>query len=245
MFNKDGDGNDGNDLLSSEKYIIRRVEVTTKKRPKLKLTEKQRSKLLKEELDYCTRAYISRFTVTKAVTELDSLHDLEGEAYLFFNSCLDKFDRSRLGKISKVDKEGKGNEKTLNFYFKNFFNNRVNFIACDNVREAKKAGQIIDSDNSMIEDDLFESHISTPDIFEDEIDSEIYDALLLGIKKLSWAARDYFKYKIQQDLSAPEVRKRLGKSYNVARIEYENFLKNFKDEFGKMSGRVLKRGKKE
>lgn len=213
-----------------EEYIVRKPEINTKKKPKLPLTRLEREKLEREELDYCIKAYVSKFKVSKSFTTYDEVDDLKTEAFLFMRSCFDKFDKKRLGKIAKKDKEGKKSEKTLNFYFKNFFNTRINYLSLDIINSAKKAGQI-STVESEFSDDLFESlekNFSTTLTGGEE--SEMYTLLTTGAARLSKPAQIYFNYKLLNQFTVPQVKKILMGDYQQAKLEVDNYIKNFKQD---------------
>jgi hypothetical protein len=64
---------------------------------------------------------------------------------------MDKFDKTKCGKIQKYDEPGKDKPKSLEFYFLNYFYGRVNFMACDTRTDKRKRGMVGSQATSMDE----------------------------------------------------------------------------------------------
>lgn len=128
--------------LSPETFYVRRYESKTNERPDKPLTDKEREYLTKTCLKKCISSYVARMTGSGLVSGTDTINDLPGEAFIAFKNIMDKFDKSKCGKIQKYDVPGKTNPKSLEFYFYTYFCGRVNWMACDTRTEKKKRGMV-------------------------------------------------------------------------------------------------------
>lgn len=128
--------------LGTETYYIRKYESNTKVPPKDPLTSEEKEFLKTTLANKCLAAYVARMTSSGLQNDLDMIQDLHGESWAALDNILDKFDKSKCGKIEKYDVPGAKNPKSLEFYFYNYFCHRVNFMACDTRTEKRKRGMI-------------------------------------------------------------------------------------------------------
>lgn len=217
--------------LSLETYYGRRYESNTKNAPKKPLSKKERAHLTETCLKKCISAYISRMTASGLLTGLDSVDDLKNEAWIAMENIMDKFDKSKCGKIVKYDEPGKDKPKSLEFYFLNYFYGRVNFMACDTRSEKKKRG-LIGNQASSVDEVVYnpEDESANPENMH-KFDS--LKKLSTEIAKLPEPVQKLFDEIYIQGLSTEDLKSR-HTDYLKLRRSLGQFLKEFETKNQKL-----------
>jgi hypothetical protein len=98
---------------------------TSRKKPKKRLTSKQRERLLKNCLSQCQAGFRKAFLGYNPTK--DEIEDILQDAAGAMLQCLDRFDTSKRN-IGKTNEPGPKSPKTLEFHFINFFQNYINLL---------------------------------------------------------------------------------------------------------------------
>jgi hypothetical protein len=210
--------------LALETYYGRRFESGTKNPPVKPLTKKERKYLHENCFKKCVSAYVSRMTASGLLSGVDSVNDLTSEAYVAFENIMDKFDKSKCGKIQKYDEPGPTAPKSLDFYFLNYFYGRVNFMAVDTRTEKRKRG-MIGSQSSSVDEVVYnpEDRSSAPDR------AHKFDSLRFMIQALETqpvAIQELFYQIYHEGLKTHELKK-VHPDYLKLRRALGGFLKDF------------------
>ena len=211
--------------LSPEVWFNRRYESNTKTAPTKPLTKKERKMLTETCLKRCQAAYISRMTASGLKCNLDSVDDLKSEAWIAMENIMDKFDKSKCGKIVKYDKEGKDQPKSLEFYFINYFFGRVNFMACDTRTVKQKRGMIGGTSSSM--DEISYNPADTGSSPDANYRFDALNMLTAELKKQPDSVRALFDQIYNEGLSAEEL-KTMHKDYLKVRRALGSFINEFR-----------------
>lgn len=210
--------------LGLETYFGRRYESNTKIKPSKPLTKKERKFLHETCFKKCLSAFISRMTASGLMSNLDGIPDLTGEAYIAFNNIMDKFDKSKCGKIEKYDVPGKDKPKSLEFYFLNYFYGRVNFMAVDTRSEKRKRG-MIGSQTSSVDEVVY----NPEDRSADPERAHKYDSIHLlreALNKQPEPVQNLFNDVYIEGLTTSELKER-HPDYLKLRRALSGFIKEF------------------
>jgi hypothetical protein len=213
--------------LSLETYYGRRFESATKNPPKKPLTKKEREYLVETCWKKCLSAYISRMTASGLLSGVDTLEDLKGEAWIAMTNIMDKFDKSKCGKIQKYDEPGKDKPKSVEFYFLNYFYGRVNFMAVDTRSEKKRRG-MIGSQSSSVDEVVYNPE-------DKSINPEskyAYDSLRYLTRELDkqpTGVKELFDEIYVHGLSTSELKERHADYLKLRRL-LGSFLKDFESK---------------
>lgn len=197
------------------------LESKTKNKPKKPLTRLQFEKIKEEVLDSCIKAYISRMRYG-GLTNFRENNELRNDAYIAFcNFAKNKFDKSKCGKIGKVNYKGKDQPKKLSWYFYNFFCHSVNGISCD-YKKAKKRRLGVFPDNvainaEEIEDSAFFSLLKVKDLKE---------ALDRELKNLTPEEQEVFRLRIVDGYRFSELLE-VTPNFRVLNNKVQLFLNDF------------------
>jgi hypothetical protein len=228
--------------LSYEVWFNRRYESNTKSAPKKPLTKKERDMLTQTCLKKCISAYISRMSASGLKSNLDSIDDLKSEAWIAMENIMDKFDKSKCGKITKYDEPGKDKPKSLEFYFTNYFYGRVNFMACDTRTVKQKRGMIGGTASSS--DEITYNPADTASGPDAKYRYDSLDLLLLELDKQPEPVQVLFDQIFNQELPTDEL-KVIHPDYLKVRRALGSFINDFKTKHeGLLSEEVINFKKK-
>ena len=118
-------------IIKPDNHVQRYVDRSARYEPTTPLTKREKKRLSKNCWEKCRNGYKIRMIKSGLLSDYETPDDLEAEAYILMWNILDKFDKSKCGKISDFDEPGAKAPKTLEFYFKNYFYGRVNFVAIE------------------------------------------------------------------------------------------------------------------
>jgi hypothetical protein len=129
--------------LNPELYVKRVYEHSDIREAIVKpLSKAQKEHLRKNCWEACKKAYVARAIASGLVSSLDTESDLESEAFISMCNIMDRFDLSKCGELSNYDVRGSTKPKTLEFYFTVYFQQRVNFFACDTRVQMRNRNQV-------------------------------------------------------------------------------------------------------
>jgi hypothetical protein len=129
--------------LKLDNSITRENDRGTRNDPKEPLTPEEQQDIKKNDWIYCKIAYVNRMMKSRLYDpDVETVKDLENDAWIFFENILGKFDKSFFkGRIAKkYDVSGNRSPKTLGWYFRNYFSHRVQQTAQESRNEKKKRG---------------------------------------------------------------------------------------------------------
>lgn len=189
-----------------------------------RLNKKERAFLEERIFPECRAAYINRMIRSGHKNPAYEFSDLENDALLHFRNILGKFDKARCGEIGDKDVRGRKNKKTLEWYFYNYYCQRVNWTARDNttkrssmVDEAVDYGSGIDVENSQVV------------VMKDR--SYILPLLIKEIRKLSPRAFNMFKKRFLVSHMDESDLKKYFEDYDDLNDEINLFLEKFKHKY--------------
>lgn len=212
-------------LLKLDNSISRKVDVATRKKPKKPLTKKQREYLRETCWQKCLTAYKRRMRSSALMADYDSMGDLNGEAFIAMESIMDKFDLSQCGAIGEFDVEGKKKPKRLEWYFLNYYYNRINFIACESRKQKKKRGTGF---SQSVCDEVFYDPADANSFFSGNYENEITEQISETLKRKDKDLREYFAHAfIARELPA-ELKSRFGSKYDRLKDEASVLIREFK-----------------
>lgn len=221
------DGSNSPMLLKADNGILRYPDRSARNEPVDPLTEAEKQHLRNTCWELCRNSYVLRMTKSALISDYEVAEDLVGEAWIFMENILSKFDKSKCGGIADFDEEGETAAKTLVFYFKNYYYGRVNFVACEARDYKKKRGQgmssaaidvIYDEDSEGELSDLNHEYEATSNIF-----------LELNKKSEEFQRFFYQSYRIQ--LSQKELREEWGTKFNKLKQELTKFKNQLKQKY--------------
>ena len=225
MSNNDGNGSSL--LLKADNTILRYPDRSARNLPVDPLTKKEMDRLKEECWEKCRNAYIVRMTRSALISDFEQADDLIGEAWIFMENILGKFDKSKCGEIAEYDVEGKTAAKTLKFYFLNYYYGRVNFVACE-ARDFKKKRGVgprgTPVDVSYDED--FEGDFS-----EFNHDYDATSNIFYELKKKSTDFQRFFYQHYRVQLSQKELREEWGGRFNKLKQELTKFKNDLKRKY--------------
>lgn len=221
------DGNNSPMLLKADNGILRYPDRSARNEAITPLTEAEKVSLRELCWEKCRNAYVLRMTKSALISDFEVAEDLVGEAWIFMENILGKFDKSKCGDLAEYDVEGKTQAKTLKFYFQNYYYGRVNFVACEardfkNKRGHGSIGAAID----VSYDEDFEGELSELN-HEYEATSNIF--LELNKKSEDFQRFFYQSYRIQ--LSQKELREEWGSRFNKLKQELTKFKNQLKQRY--------------
>lgn len=130
----------GNNILSLDSWISRGVDRKRRKPPEVPLTEEEKERLKVNCRKYCESSLVSR-CLHSGLMGTDVIGDVVQESYILLCDLLEKFDKKFYkDKIGDEDCDGKTASKTLEFYFENYYSQRVNLIAVECRKQKKLKG---------------------------------------------------------------------------------------------------------
>lgn len=123
----------GNNVIYLDTIYFHKVETETPNKPKKPLTKAEKKRLEKLIYKKCRKAYINAMTKSGLKNSAYLPEDLENDSYIHFHNILNKFDKDAYGKaIGKEYVEGPSGQKTLDWFFYNYYCWRLNWTKKDN-----------------------------------------------------------------------------------------------------------------
>jgi hypothetical protein len=221
------DGNGSPMLLKADNAVQRYPDRSARNPAVDPLTEKEKVHLREVCWEKCRNAYIVRMTSSALLSDYEVNDDLIGEAWIFMENILGKFDKSKCGEISDYDIEGKTASKTLKFYFQNYYYGRVNFVACEARDYKKKRG--IGPRGTPIDvayDEDFDG-----DFTEFNHEYEATSNIFLELNKKSTDFQRFFEQSYRIQLSQKELREEWGGRFNKLKQELTKFKTVLKQKY--------------
>ena len=222
--------------LKSDNSILRYTDRSARNAPTEPLTEKEKKRLAENCWQKCLNAYKIRMIKSGLLSDYETPEDLEGEAYILMWNILNKFDKSKCGKISEFDEPGAKAPKTLEFYFKNYFYGRVNFTAAE-ARDYKKKRGV--GPRGVVDEVVYdeESSLGNND-YKYESTGNIFNLL----SDQAFEFRRFFVQLHILELTKTEMREEWGKEFDERLTEVQEFIglikkkhhKKYLEEIGKI-----------
>lgn len=211
-------------MLKPDNSILRYPDRGARDAPVDPLTEEELLFLSELTWTACKTAYKRRMISSALLADFEETTDLEGEAYIFMWNILKKFDKSKCGVIAEFDVPGATNPKTLEFYFKNYFYSRVNFVACEARDYKKKRGVGPKGSVSDVSyDEESEGYFS---------DTEYeYEATGHFFENMAKKSDDFKRFAVQSlivQVSQKELREEFGPNFNKLKAELTKFKNDLK-----------------
>lgn len=232
--------------LKQDRGLIRYPDRGARNEPVDPLTDKEKKQLEENVWEKCRNGYVRRLIKSGLLADYDEIEDLTGEAYIFFHNIMSKFDKSKCGKIQEYDEEGSDKGKTLEFYFKNYFYGRINFVACEVRDQKKKRGIGPRSGQGTVMEVSFDAK-HTGDFSEYEYEHEVTGEIFSALNKKSDDFKRFFYESYRVEFKQSELRERWGNKYNKLKNELTKFKKQLQKNhyatFVKETGRERKRTK--
>jgi hypothetical protein len=223
-----------NQMLKLDNTVLREPDRGTRNPPVSPLTEKEIQHLYETCWEKCRNGYCRRMKNSGLLSDWENPYDYgerEGEAYIFFMNILRKFDKSKCGQIADFDIEGAKNAKTLEFYFKNYFYQRINLVALE-ARKAKRSRGV--GVGEAIADISYDEHTDSSGM-----DNEYFATgeIIRELENKSLKFKRFFKEYFIVGLSHKELKEEWGNEFN----ELKNELMSFKNDLKrKHKGSYLK-----
>lgn len=193
------------------------------------LTPAEIARLVENCQDYCIRSYKIRMIKSALISDYEEHKDLDGEAIIFMYNILGKFDKSKCGGIADFDEKGATKPKTLEFYFKNYFSGRVNFVACEAREDKKKKG--IGPGGSVFDvsyDEEAESEFS-----EVSHEYEATSAVFAALKNKTDDFKRFFAQNYFEEMQQKELREEWGPKFSKLKSELGKFKNDLKKKHTK------------
>lgn len=213
--------------LKLDNSIKRENDRGTRNDPKEPLTPEEQKEIEANDWKYCRITYVNRMMKSRLYDpDVETIKDLENDAYIFFLNILGKFDKSFFkGKIAKkYDVSGKGRPKTLGWYFRNYFSHRVNQTAQESRNEKKKRG--IGPAEHMDEiayDPVDLGSGLSEHMFNFEVTGEIW----IEVKKKDREFQRFFVQLCIEQCTQKELREEYKERYKV----YKSMLTDLKNKY--------------
>lgn len=202
-----------------------KVESSNLEDPKEPLSKKEREKIERLLLKKCTVAYVKKFRCSGLKSSAYDISDLKQDAWIHLQNIMNKFDKAAYPSesIGLNDIEGSGNQKTIEWYFYNYYCRRLNLTVKENV-EIKKTvsggdypcpGWLsIDSDKV---EDRAQSHSELADIFKEE----------LALQPLK--IREFIELKMFLGIPLNELKK-IYSDFRSLNEKSRNFINSFREQ---------------
>ncbi len=210
--------------LKLDNWVKRDPDRSARNIPSKPLTQKQKEYLAKVCQNICLRAYKSRMLASALISDFETDKDLESESYIAMWNIINKFDLSKCGPLSKYDVPGATRPKTLEFYFKNYFYGRVNFIACEARAQKKQRG--VGPADSIQEISYDAQDVSN--ITEHNHEYEITGVILSELKSRSAEFQRFFYQTFKLQCTQRELREEYGEKFNFLRQDLMRFIEEIK-----------------
>ncbi|MEK2647317.1 hypothetical protein [Bdellovibrio sp. BCCA] len=191
------------------------------------------SPLTKEEIDFifkakfedCCSAYASRIRGSGLLEVEDGgdKRSIDGSAFLFFSALCKKFDKDKYkGAIGSKSVEGATGTKTLDWFFYNYFCEKLNEMSKD-MKEKKKKYRDLYGDDISHEWVLFDVVAERGKQYREVCDMLLNDAAMF----LSPQALELLKIRFAEGYKYSEAKGLVGKSYYAHRTEMMNYINIF------------------
>lgn len=212
--------------LKLDNSVVRENDRGTRNDPEKPLTPEQKEYLRKKLGKKCILAYVNRFKKSGLESDWEDPRDLANDAWVFFENILGKFDLKKYdGKISKTyDVEGEGKPKTLEFYFKNYFYNRINFTAQESRTDKKERG--IGPVEHMSEI-IYDPEDNSQSLSEHHHKYEITGDILAEVKKKDKEFQRFFQQKFIDQCTDKELRDEYKDKFKIYKSLVEDMIKRY------------------
>lgn len=207
--------------LKLDNFVKRENDRSARNIPVKPLTKEQKDALSIRVWPNCRNAYISRMKRSHLYSDFEEIADLENDAYIAMWNILEKFDLSKCGEISDYDVPGATNPKTLDFYFKNYFSGRVNFIACE-ARAQKKSRGVGPAEN--LDEVAYDPEDNGSQFSEYLHKYEITGDLLEELKKKDVTFQRFFRQLYQLQFTQRELREEYKEKFNIYKGQSNDFI---------------------
>ena len=212
--------------LKLDNSVTRENDRGTRNDPIKPLSPEQKQELIKNQWKNCKIAYVNRFKKSGLMADYETAQDLEGDAWIFFENILGKFDLSKYeGKISKnYDVEGDGKPKTLDFFFKNYFYNRINFTACESRTDKKLRGVGPAEHMSEI---VYDPEDNSQSLSEYQHKYDVTGEILAEVRKKDKDFRRFFEQKYIMQCTDKEMRDEYKEKFKLYKSMMEDMIKKY------------------
>ena len=215
--------------LKLDNTVLREPDRGTRNKPDDPLTDKEIKHLYETCWIKCRNGYCRRMKTSGLLSDWENPYDFterEGEAYIFFMNIMKKFDKSKCGEIADFDIQGKTNAKTLEFYFKNYFYQRINLVALE-ARKAKKNRGIGGVGEAIAEITYDEQSEASGNDYEYFSTGEVIRELENKSDKFKRFFKEYFIV----GLSHKELKEEWGDEFSELKSELMGFKNDLKKKF--------------
>lgn len=216
--------------LKLDNSITRENDRGTRTDPIKPLTPEQEADLIKTEWKACRIAYVNRFMKSKLLADYEGPKDLEADAWIFFKNILGKFDVSKYeGKISKkYDVQGAGKPKTLGFYFKNYFYQRINFTACEARTDKKLRGT---GPAEHMDEIAYDPEDTATSLSEHNHKYDVTGEIFAEVKKKDTEFQRFFYQLCIEQCTHKELREEYKDKFKIYKSLLEDMAKKFSDKY--------------
>lgn len=225
----------GNNVLFMDINYTHKVETQTPVKPKNPLSKEERLHIENAIFKKCRAAYIRRFKRSGLKNTAYDYTDLENDAWIHFQNILDKFDKSAYPKNSIGTEviEGKKKQKTIEWFFYNYYCRRLNLTAKEN-RDIKN--KIMGSEATLVSG----SYVDGDRVEETRTEApEIVDIFKREISKQEPVFQEYLKQKLFLEIPLAELKSNFA-NFKDLNERSKDFIKGFKAKYKEFAALSLK-----